>query len=102
MSIKKKYYKTKDYCRITFRLLKDEIGDANSVHLVGEFNNWDTQATPLKKLKNGSFTGELQLEENTEYQFRYLVDHKRWENDHHADKYISTPFGDSDNSIVVT
>jgi len=102
MSIKKKYYKTKDYCRISFRLPKEAVGDANTVHLVGEFNNWDKQATPLKKLKNGSFTGEIKLAENTEYQFRYLIDQQRWENDHEADRYAPTPFGDSDNSIVIT
>lgn len=98
----KKYYKTKDYCRITFRLPIDEIGEARSVHLAGEFNDWNTQATPLKKLKNGSFILELKLKENAEYQFRYLVDQERWENDHHADRYIPTPFGDSDNFIVIT
>ena len=55
----------------------------------------------MKKLKNGDFTVTLDLETDREYQFRYLVDEKYWENDWCADDYVRSPFGTSDNSVVI-
>jgi hypothetical protein len=42
----------------------------------------------------------LNLEKGREYQFRYLLDNKNWENDPSADGFAPTPFGDSENSII--
>ena len=64
-------------------------------------NNWDIYVTPMKKLKNGAFTLTLDLNLDTEYQFRYLIDETKWENDWHADKYVPTPYGNAENSVVV-
>ncbi|MCI6365047.1 MAG: glycoside hydrolase, partial [Spirochaetia bacterium] len=36
------------------------------------------------------------------YQFRYLLDGYKWENDWNADKYIPAPYSNADNSVVVT
>jgi len=55
----------------------------------------------MKKLKTGVFTVTLDLGKGREYQFRYLLDKKSWENDMDADKFVPTPFGDSENSVVV-
>lgn len=101
MSLKKTYLKSKSVCKVTFRLPAEIGQDADSVHIVGEFNDWDASSTPMKKLKNGSFTATLDLETGKEYQFRYLIDEKTWENDGEADKYVRTPYGDSENSVVV-
>lgn len=101
MSIKKQYLKSKPICKVTFRMPKEATQSAEKVHVVGEFNNWDVYATPMKKLKNGTFTVTLDLEQKREYQFRYLMDETRWENDWHADKYVPTSYGDGDNSVVV-
>ncbi|MDX1655300.1 MAG: isoamylase early set domain-containing protein, partial [Candidatus Competibacteraceae bacterium] len=49
---------------------------------------------------DGSFTVTVNLESGKEYQFRYLLDGERWENDWEADKYV--PAGGHDNSVVVT
>ena len=100
--MKKKYFKTKPYCRVTFQLPKASAASAESVALVGEFNHWQENETPMKKLKNGSFTVDVNLPVGNEYQFRYLIDSARWENDHHADKYVKTPYGNAENSVVVT
>ncbi len=102
MSIAKKYFKTKSTCRLTFRLLKDEVGDAKTIHLAGDFNKWNTQKTVMKHLKNGDFKVELELESGREYAFRYLVDKTRWTNDTEADKTAPTPYPDSVNSVVIT
>jgi hypothetical protein len=55
----------------------------------------------MKKLKTVVFTVTLDLAKGREYQFRYLLDKKNWENDAYAGKYVPTPFGDSENSVVV-
>ena len=101
MSIKKQYLKNKPVCKVTFSLPKKIVKSAKTVHLVGDFNDWDQQAASMKKLKDGSFKITLELETGREYQFRYLIDGTDWENDWNANKYVPNPFGDSDNSVVV-
>lgn len=101
MSLKKQYLKSRPVCKVTFRLSKAAAQSAAHVHLVGEFNQWNILATPMKRLKNGSFTLTLDLEPDRSYQFRYLIDQIRWENDEKADKYVATQFGDCDNSVVI-
>ena len=100
MSLKKQYLKTRAACRVTFSLPKKAAAFANTVHLVGDFNDWNKSITPMKRLKNGSFTTTLVLRRNKEYQFRYLLDGLQWENDWKADKYVPNRYG-SENSVVV-
>lgn len=101
MSFTKRYLKNRPLCKVTFRLPKEAAGTAGAVSVAGEFNNWNIGVTPMKKLKNGTFTATLNLETDREYQFRYVIDETLWENDWNADKYVPTVFGDSDNSVVV-
>jgi 1,4-alpha-glucan branching enzyme len=83
-------------------ILPDAIAaDAESAFLVGDFNDWDEQATPMTKLKNGNFKVTVSLEPGREYQFRYLVNGNQWHNDWDADKYVANPFS-GDNSVVST
>ena len=101
MSIKKQFLKRKPVCKVTFRI-PEEIGNSvKTAHVVGEFNNWNFSSTPIKKLKTGVFTTTLDLEKGREYQFRYLLGKKNWENDSDADKFVPTTYGDSENSVVV-
>ena len=86
---------------MTFRLPKIAAPHAKSVCLVGDFNNWSIHANPMKKLRNGDYTITLDLETGREYQFRYFIDELEWENDWNADKYVESPYGDSDNSVVI-
>ncbi len=101
VGIKKEYLKSGGVCKVTFRLPKIAATNAKTVCIVGEFNNWNIYANPMKKLKSGEFTITLELEPGREYQFRYLIDEHTWENDWSADKYVKGPYGDSDNSVVV-
>lgn len=101
MSVKKQYLKTKPVCKTTFRLPKEAVPNAKRVHVVGEFNNWDIYATPMKKLKGGDFTVTLDLESGREYQYRYLIDEVTWENDWDADKYVPSAYGNCENSVVI-
>ena len=99
--IKKIYLKSRNACKVTFRVLKEAVLDANQVCLVGDFNEWNILANPMKRLKKGDFTTQIELQPGRDYQFRYHIDNSRWENDWQADKYVPNPFGDSDNSVVV-
>jgi CheY-like chemotaxis protein len=99
--VEKKFIETKKARRITFRLPKVAAPDAKSVSIVGDFNNWDIHANSMKKQENGDYAISLDLEQGREYQFRYLIDGLKWENDRDADKYVRSVYGDSDNSVVI-
>lgn len=97
--LSKKYLKTKPICKVTFTFPASL--EAESVNLVGDFNQWNEQATSLKRLKNGHYKVVLDLEKDRKYQYRYLVDNQEWHNDSEADEYISNPYG-AENSVVAT
>ncbi len=101
MSISKKYLKSKSICKVTFKLPHQACGPATKVCIVGDFNNWDVQADPMLKLKSGDFKIVLDLEPGNSYQYRYLIDGKKWENDWKADEYVHSPFGNCENSVVI-
>jgi 1,4-alpha-glucan branching enzyme len=58
MAIKKQFLKSKPVCKVTFTVPAEE---ATSVAVVGSFNEWNATSTTLKKLKNGSFKGTVNL-----------------------------------------
>jgi len=97
--VKKKYLKTK--CKVTFEVPNSIAEGAEQVFLVGDFNNWDEQATRMEKKKGSTFSITLDLDPNREYQYRYLVNSRDWHNDWDADKYVPNPFS-GDNSVVTT
>lgn len=99
--IKKQYFKTKPLCRVSFFLPGIAAPAAANVCIVGDFNNWSITEHPMKRLKSGDFTISLDLEPGREYQFRYLIDECRWENDWKADKYVASCYGDCENSVVI-
>jgi hypothetical protein len=96
-----KQYISDDECKVTFRLLKEAAQDAQNVTIVGDFNDWDTTAAPMTRLKDGAFQITLNLSTRREYKFRYLVDGARWENDWRADKYTPNSYGCDDSVVVV-
>ena len=101
MSITKKFLKSKPVCKVTFKVPQEVANGADSIHLVGDFNNWDPSEHPLKQMKNGTFSTTVDLESGREYQFRYLVDGRKWENEQEADKFAPTPYVDAQNSVLV-
>jgi len=87
--------------RVTF-VFPGEIW-AESVHLVGEFNDWDRESLPLRRPRQGDGNWEisLDLERGRSYEFRYLVNGETWVNDCNADDYVPNPYGGS-NAVVRT
>ena len=96
MAIKKQYLKSKPVCKVTFSVPAEE---AKSVAVVGSFNEWNTEATELKKLKNGTFKGTVDLESDNSYEFRYVVD-GTYINDDQADAYAWSDFAAAENGVL--
>ncbi|MCF8067233.1 MAG: isoamylase early set domain-containing protein [Desulfobacterales bacterium] len=100
--IKKQYLKTNEACKVRFRLPENAVNGEEKVCIVGDFNNWNPSANPMQKLKSGDYTITLTLKSGKEYQYKYLIGGTKWENDWNADRYVRSPYGDSDNSVVIT
>ncbi len=101
MALTKKYLKSKPVCKVYFKLPKEAVDNAKSVHLVGDFNNWDIGFCPMKRNKDGSFSVQVDLDVGKDYQFRYVVDDNIWINDWEADRYEFNTVGNCENSVVV-
>ena len=101
MSVEKKYLKTKPLCKVKFVAPPEITKGVKSVYLAGDFNDWSIECTQLKKQKNGNYATTLDLAPGTEYQYRYVIDGDRWENDFSADKYVPSNVSQADNSVVV-
>ena len=96
MAIKKQFLKSKPVCKVTFTVPAEE---ANNVAVVGSFNEWNGKATPLKKLKNGSFKGTVDLDCGTAYEFRYLVDGE-YIDEQEADGSVWSDFAGANNCVL--
>lgn len=100
MSITKKFQSDKKNYKVTFSLPVDVAPNAKSVQVIGEFNNWDMRTAPAMKASKNEYSATLELNSGT-YQFRYLIDGLRWENDFAADNYVSSPFAGINNSVLI-
>ena len=65
--------------------------EAHGVFLVGEFNNWDGGANPMKKDKSGLWKTTLSLRPGR-YEYRFLTD-GNWVNDPSCSTCVPNPFG---------
>ena len=96
MAITKQYLKSKPICKITFNI----SAEAENLAVVGDFNNWDSAATPLKKLKNGSFKGQIHLDKDQSYEFKYIANGEQYFNDEQADSYRYNDYAGSENGVL--
>lgn len=96
MAIKKQFLKSKPVCKVTFIVPAKE---AKKVVVVGNFNAWNQETTPLKKLRNGTFKGTVDLESGSSYEFRYLVD-GTYTNEKEADSFAWNDYAGTENSVL--
>ena len=97
MAIAKQYLKTKPICKVTFTVPAEE---AKKVAVVGDFNNWKAnKASALKKLKNGTFKGTLDLPKENTYEFKYIID-GNYVNEPEADRYQWNDYAGSENAVL--
>jgi len=103
--LKKSYVKTRQVAKVRFVVPKEQLVegvDAETVHIVGDFNGWDAEATPMKQRKSdGAFYISLDLEPGRRHEFRYLVNGEHWCNEWEADDYVASGLG-VDNAVVET
>lgn len=78
--------------KVTFALPLDEAPEGASV--VGDFNDWDPHAHPMRKRNNGTRSVNVVLPPDGEYEFRYLLDGTVWRNDPDVEQR-------GDNSLLV-
>jgi 1,4-alpha-glucan branching enzyme len=88
----------KNICKVLFEL--PATVNAQTACVVGEFNDWDTRATPMKRKRDGSFAVAVNLATERAYRFRYLLDDERWENETRADRQVPNDFGSTDSVIA--
>lgn len=84
--------------KVTFTLPKEAVENAETVAVLGDFNQWQ-DGIVLAKQKDGSFKASVELEKGRSYQYRFLINGDKWENDWSAEAYAPTPFG-TYNSVV--
>ena len=81
---------------ITFRILAPE---AREVSVVGSFNGWRPNATPLNNTGTGEWAVRLMLRSG-QYEYRFAVD-GRWSEDPRASQHVANPFGEFNSVLVV-
>jgi hypothetical protein len=84
--------------RVTFELPASLWADR--IYVVGDFNDWNATATPLRQERDGVWRAVVDLPVGPHYEFRYLID-GRWSTDLHADGCVPNAHGSS-NSVVET
>jgi hypothetical protein len=82
--------------RVTFEL--PSCIWADRIFLVGDFNQWSQNATPMRQDRDGVWRVVLDLEHGKQCEFRYLID-GQWRTDYHADGATSNGYG-TENSVV--
>ena len=83
---------------VTFELPSAQWADR--VNVVGEFNDWDTTATPVTRDRaHASWKVTVELPAGRRYLFRYLLDGQEWLNEWHADDYVETDDGLCDSVV---
>lgn len=96
MAIKKQYLKSKPICKVTFEVIAKE---SKTVSVVGDFNEWNSTASPLKKLKNGKFKAVFPIQSGNTYEFKYIVD-GQFINEENADAFAWNNYANSENSVL--
>ncbi len=103
MAIKKQFLKTKEVCKVTFALPENISATTTTATVVGDFNQWDKTATPMRRRKRDRvYYVTLDLPKGQDIQFRYFINGKNWLNDEQADAYAPNPFGGEENCLLST
>lgn len=95
--LKKRKFKNKVRVTFVFPAYEGE----EKLCLVGDFNNWDQQARPMSRNREGDWETTLDFDPNQQYEYRYLADDRTWHNDPEPDAHVRNPYG-SHNSLVIT
>lgn len=95
---KQKAKRSKD-TKVTFSIPVEWL--PRKVSVVGDFNGWDHEATPMRK-KSGNWVASVSLAPGARYRFRYLDELGRWHDDPAADDVVANDIGGVDCVIDLT
>lgn len=83
--------------RITFTI---KIPGADHVSLMGDFNEWDEKAHPMRKYENDTWKKTVFLDPGR-YEYKFQVD-GQWYNDPDNDRLCPNRFGTFNNFLIVS
>ena len=86
--LKKRFFKTKDECEITFEI--DHPG-ATSAELFTSATGW--KPVTMRRVKGGAFRAVLRVPVGARTEFRYRVDGRHWIDDPTAEDRVANRFG---------
>ena len=72
---------------------------ANTVAVVGEFNDWCRDTDVMTQSTDGDWSACVALAPGR-YRFRYVADDDQWLNDWSADDYVPNAFGGEDSVVI--
>ncbi|MBN1487755.1 MAG: isoamylase early set domain-containing protein [Anaerolineae bacterium] len=97
--IKRRSVKGTNQVKISFVLPEDHPNLPATV--VGDFNGWDNEATPLQKRSNKTYSAVVTLEKDRRYLFRYRAEDGSWFNEEDSDAFEPNDFS-SENCVLLT
>ena len=74
---------------------------AQSVALAGDFNGWNQAAHPLERDSSGLWLVELETPQAGRYQYKFIVDKKRWTEDPSKGLKVSDGYGGLNSLLVI-
>lgn len=99
--IRKEPGRNNGLARVTFELPSSIW--AGHVSLVGEFNDWDSAATPMAQDRaDENWKVTIELEPGRRYRFHYLVDGQERLSDWQADDHTENSLGSYDPVVDLT
>ena len=100
LMLKKTPIQGSDKVSVTFEMRPDSA--ARTVHLAGDFNQWDPTATPMKQRKDGTWATTLRLPRARRYEYRFVVNGEQWLTDDQADEQAPNAYGEINAVAVVS
>lgn len=85
--------------KVTFALPVDTV--AHPVSVLGDFNNWDPLAHPLKKRSNGTCSAVVEVPVGSVYRFKYLAADGTWFCDPEAEAVVHDEYQVVDSLLAV-
>lgn len=88
--------KAKEFSQVTLSLSNN---DAQSVYVVGDFNNWTVRDDSRLKKSNGVWKADLKLKPGN-YKYRFIIDGS-WQHDPSNPEVEKNPYGELDSILQV-
>lgn len=88
-----------DTVKVTFALPADQV--SLPVSVLGDFNDWDPFAHPLRKRSNGTVSATVEVAPGQALRFKYLAGDGHWFCDPEAETVVNDAINTVDSLVVV-